>query len=189
MSLISIRVESRLAERVEIANFDEAVLPHLAAAYNLARWLLRNRQDAEDAVQEAYLRAFRSFDGFRGGSDGRSWLLTIVRNTCYTRLKQERMADLTDAFDEEIHGVEDHVGSPETLMLEQASAERVRSALEELPSEFREMILLRELEGMSYHAIAELLAIPVGTVMSRLARGRHRFQRILMNSEKQGAPR
>src|SRR5215472_7137163 len=96
-----------LAEPVKIATFEKAVLPHLAAAYNLARWLLRNHQDAEDAVQEAYLHAFRSFDGFRGGSEGRAWLLAIVRNTCYTRLKRYRVAELTDAFDEEMHGVAD----------------------------------------------------------------------------------
>ena len=105
----------------------------MPAAYNLARWLTRNDHDAEDAVQEAYLRAFRSFDRFRGVSEGRAWLLTIVRNTCYTRLKQDRMTELTDAFDEEIHGVEDRAGSPEALLVERANAERLRSALEELP--------------------------------------------------------
>jgi len=178
-----------LGEPSKVVSFEEAVLPHLAAAYNLARWLIHNDQDAEDAVQEAYLRAFRSFDGFRGASEGRTWLLAIVRNTCYTRLKRGRMAELTDAFDEEIHGVEDHARSPEAMLVESANVQRLRSALEELPPEFREVIVLRELEEMSYHTIAELVAVPVGTVMSRLARARQRLQRLLMSSEKEGAPR
>jgi RNA polymerase sigma-70 factor (ECF subfamily) len=107
-----------LAEPIKVASFEETVLPHLAAAYNLARWLVRNDEDAEDAVQEAYLRAFRSFDGFRGASEGRTWLLTIVRNTCYTRLKQNRITDLTEAFDEEIHGVEAEAANPEAMLVE-----------------------------------------------------------------------
>jgi RNA polymerase sigma-70 factor (ECF subfamily) len=178
-----------LAEPAKIVSFEETVLPHLSAAYNLARWLTRNDQDAEDAVQEAYLRAFRSFDGFRGVSEGRAWLLTIVRNTCYTRLKQDRMTELTDAFDEEIHGVEDEVGNPEALLVEKANVQRLRRALEELPAEFREVIVLRELEDMSYSQIAELVAIPMGTVMSRLARARQRLQQLLTNSEMEGALR
>ena len=165
------------------------MLPHLAAAYNLARWLIRNDEDAEDAVQEAYLRAFRSFGGFRGASEGRTWLLTIVRNTCYTRLKQNRITELTEAFDEEIHGVEAEAASPEAMLVERTNVQRLRSALEELPPEFREVIVLRELEEMSYSQIAELVAIPVGTVMSRLARARQRLQQLMMNSEREGAPR
>ena len=165
------------------------MLPHLAAAYNLARWLIRNDHDAEDAVQEAYLRAFRSFDGFRGASEGRTWLLTIVRNTCYTRLKQNRMAEFIDAFDEEVHGTENDGGNPEAILVEKVNVQGLRQALEELPPEFREVIVLRELEEMSYSQIAELLAIPMGTVMSRLARGRQRLQQLLTNSEREGAPR
>ena len=178
-----------MAEAIKVASFEEVMLPHLAAAYNLARWLIRNDHDAEDAVQEAYLRAFRSFDGFRGASEGRTWLLTIVRNTCYTRLKQNRVAEFVDAFDEELHGTEDDGKNPEAILVERANVQRLRQALEELPSEFREVIVLRELEEMSYSQIAELLAIPVGTVMSRLARGRQRLQQQLMNSEREGAPR
>jgi RNA polymerase sigma-70 factor (ECF subfamily) len=150
---------------------------------------MRNNQDAEDAVQEACLKAFRSFEGFRGASDGRTWLLAIVRNTCYTRLKQDRMADLSEGFDEEIHGIEADATSPEAMLVERANVQWLRSALEELPLEFREVIVLRELEEMSYHQIAELSAIPVGTVMSRLARARQRLQQLLMSSEKQGASR
>lgn len=165
-------------------HFEEAVLPHLAAAYNLARWLTRNHHDAEDLVQEAYLRALRAFEGFRGGSDGRAWLLTIVRNTCYTRLKQDRREELTDVFDEEIHSVQDDSGSPETLLLERADVQLLSRALEELPEEFREAIVLRELEGMSYKEIADVAGVPVGTVMSRLARGRERLQRRLADSRR-----
>ena len=126
-----------------LKRFEEAVLPHLAAAYNLARWLTRNDHDAEDLVQEAYLRALKAFDGFRGG-DGRAWLLTIVRNTCYTWLRQNRMEDLTEAYDEEIHTLERDSSNPETLLLASADAQLLRQALEELPVEFREVLVLRE---------------------------------------------
>ena len=177
-----------MAEPIKVESFEEVVLPHLAAAYNLARWLIRNDHDAEDAVQEAYLRAFRSFDGFRGASEGRTWLLTIVRNTCYTRLKRDPRAEITEAFDEEIHGVEDDARSPEAMLVERANVQRLRQALAELSPEFREVIVLRELEEMSYQQIAELAAIPLGTVMSRLARARQRLQ-LLMNSEMKGAAR
>jgi RNA polymerase sigma factor (sigma-70 family) len=175
-----------LAELIKVASFEETVLPHLAAAYNLARWLIRND---EDAVQEGYLRTFRSFDDFRGASEGRTWLLTIVRNTCYTRLKQNRITELTEAFDEEIHGVGEEAANPENLLVEKGNTQRLRRALEELPAEFREVIVLRELEEMSYSQIAELVAIPIGTVMSRLARARQRLHQLMMNSEREGAPR
>src|SRR5213594_698874 len=153
-----------------VARFEQVVLPHMDAAYNLARWLTRNDHDAEDLVQEAYLRALKAFDGFRGG-DGRAWLLTIVRNTCYTWLRQNRMEDLTEVYDEEIHTVKRDSSNPETLLLASADAQLLRQALEELPVEFREVLVLRELEGMSYREIADLMSVPVGTVMSRLARG------------------
>jgi RNA polymerase sigma-70 factor, ECF subfamily len=172
-----------LAERQKLESFEEAVLPHLDAAYNLARWLTRNTHDAEDLVQEAYLRAFKSFDGFRGGN-GRAWLLTIVRNTCYTWLKQNRKEQFTEVFDEEIHTVENESSNPETLMLESADAQLIGEALEELPLEFREAIVLREIEGMSYKEIAQLAGVPVGTVMSRLARARERLQRRVIHEVK-----
>lgn len=165
-----------MEEAAKIARFEEVLLRHLPAAYNLARWLVRNHHDAEDLVQEAYLRAFAAFEGFRGGGDGRAWLLTIVRNTCYTRLKQDRVGELTEIFDEEIHTAEADSTSPEALLLEQADAGLLREALEDLPPEFREAIVLRELEGMSYKEIADVASVPVGTVMSRLARGRERLQ-------------
>ncbi len=172
-----------MADPNQLKSFEEAMVPHLPAAYNLARWLARNDHDAEDLVQEAYLRALRSFDGFRGG-DGRAWLLTIVQNTCYTWLRQHRMEDLTELFDEEIHTLERDSSNPETLLLGTADAQLLRQALQELPVEFREVLVLRELEGMSYREIADFMSIPVGTVMSRLARGRERLERQLAHSPK-----
>ncbi len=149
-----------LEERDKLGCFEQAVLPHLDSAYNLARWLIRNYHDAEDLVQEACLRALKSFDGFRGG-DARAWLLTIVPNRCYTWLQQNRLQELTTPFDEEIHTAEERSRSPEAFLLESADARLVKDALEELPPEFREAIVLRELEGMSYKEIAGLCGIPV----------------------------
>ena len=161
-----------------IYNFEEAALPHLGAAYNLARWLTHNDTDAEDVVQEAYLRALRHFNSFHGG-DGRPWLLAIVRNTCYTWLQQNRAPELQIAFDEEIYVVRESDLSPETLLLREADGELVREALEKLSPEFREIIVLRELEELSYKQIADVADIPLGTVMSRLARARKRLVEIL----------
>jgi RNA polymerase sigma-70 factor (ECF subfamily) len=157
--------------------FERAVLPYLDAAYNLARWLMRDEHDAEDIVQEAYLRAFKFFDRFRG-EDGRAWLLAVVRNTCYTFLKQNRRRDLLASFDEEVHGCSSEL-SPEHLVLQKASAEMLRAAMEELPAEYREVLVLRELEGFSYKEIAAIANIPLGTVMSRLTRARTRLQEFL----------
>ena len=170
-----------MPESSKLAAFQAAVLPHLGAAYNLARWLTRNHHDAEDLVQEAYLRAFKSFEAFRGGADGRGWLLTIVRNACYTRMRRDGQ-DVTDVFDEEIHTGENESANPETLLIEQADAEVLRRALEELPVEFREVIVLREIEGLSYKEMAHVAGVPVGTVMSRLARARARLERRLRGS-------
>jgi len=161
-----------------VQRFEEAMLPHLAAAYNLARWLTRNGADAEDLVQDAYLRALKAFDGFRG-DNGRAWLLRIVRNTCYTWLQENRVQELATTFDEELYPVENDSTNPETLLMRSADKQFLKEALEKLPLEFREVIVLRELEGMSYKEIAELAAVPVGTVMSRLARARERLQQLL----------
>ena len=161
-----------------LQNFEETTLPHLGAAYNLARWLTRNVTDAEDVVQEAYLRAFRHFGSFHG-RDGPRWLLAIVRNTFYTWMRQNRAPELQTAFDEEIHSVTDDHLNPEQVLLKEADNELLRQALEELPAEFREVVVLRELEGLSYKQIADVAEIPVGTVMSRLARARKRLQQIL----------
>ena len=158
--------------------FEKAVLPHLNAAYNLARWLTRNDQDAEDVVQDAYLRALRFFAGFRG-DDGRAWLLAIVRNTCYDFLRSHRPQELTEAFDEEVHTAVDDSQSPEVVLMRRADQAMVRRALETLPVPLREVIVLRELEGLSYKEIAAAAGIKIGTVMSRLARARARLQQLL----------
>jgi len=150
------------------------------AAYNLARWLTRNEHDAEDMVQEAYLRAFKFFNTFHG-LDGRSWLLSIVRNVCYTWLQQNRAQELTTMFDEETHSVDGDTSNPATLMLQSDDQQIVRQAVEELPVEFREVVVLRDLEGFSYNEIAEVAKIPLGTVMSRLARARERLKQLLCN--------
>jgi RNA polymerase sigma factor (sigma-70 family) len=151
------------------------VLPHLAAGYNLARWLSGNDQDAEDLVQEATLRAFKFFEGFKG-EDGRMWFLTIVRNTFYTQLPQKRKQALTTIFDEEINAGSSEELNPEVLLLRNADTERLKEALADLPPEYREVIVLRVMEELSYKQIADLIGIPIGTVMSRLARSRKRLQ-------------
>jgi RNA polymerase sigma-70 factor, ECF subfamily len=156
-----------------MTGFNEAVLPHLDAAYNLARWLTRNDQDAEDVVQEASLRALKYWKGF-SGRDCRSWLLTIVRNTFYSWLrKQSVQPEITE--DGEIDEVDDSVPNPENMLLQNADREMLKAALEDLPVEFRETIVLREMEGLSYKEIADIAAVPIGTVMSRLARARKRL--------------
>ena len=149
-------------------------LPHLDAAYNLARWLMRNEHDAEDVVQEAYLKAFRHQAGFRG-DDGRAWLLAIVRNTCYDRLKQSSVRD-NSAFDERIHSIGQSTTNPESSLLDKEKTELLREALEALSPEYREVLVLRELEELSYVEIASITKIPIGTVMSRLSRARKQLQ-------------
>jgi RNA polymerase sigma-70 factor (ECF subfamily) len=156
---------------------------HLDAAYNLARWLMHNETDAEDLVQEAYMRAFAHFAGFRGG-DGRAWLLAIVRNSCYDRLKQKGIREQYAAFDEALHSADRQTLSPETSLLLAERAESVRESLAELPAEYREVLVLRELEQLSYREIAAVAAIPLGTVMSRLSRGRKRLQQSLCRPER-----
>lgn len=162
----------------QLASFEALMLPHLDAAQNLAKWLLRNNQDAEDVVQEAYLRALKSFHGFHG-SNGRAWLLTIVRNTSYTLLKKNRAVDLTTTFDEEKHVSDYESVSPAALLERTEDAESVRRAMDQLPVEFREILVLRHLEGLSYKEIADIAQIPPGTVMSRLARARAKLKECL----------
>jgi RNA polymerase sigma factor (sigma-70 family) len=155
-------------------NFEEAVMPHLDAAYNLARWLTRNEADAQDMVQEAYLRALRFFGGFHG-TDARAWLLTIVRNTCYTWLKRNRSTELSGDFDEVVLTKESDEPDPETSHVLKVRAQLINEAIEKLPLEFREVVILRELEELSYKEIATITGIPIGTVMSRLSRARKRL--------------
>jgi RNA polymerase sigma-70 factor, ECF subfamily len=152
------------------ACFDDAVLPHLDAAYRLARWLLRNDQDAEDAVQEAALRAFKYFRTFSGGN-GRAWFLRIVRNTC-SGWRGHRYDALNDPFDEEQHGSVRPGFDPEALLLQTDDATLIARAMRTLPDRFHRLLVLRELEGLSYRELADVMEIPIGTVMSRLARAR-----------------
>ncbi len=170
--------EEEHSRQVEVLSFEEAMLPHLDAAHNLARWLVRNEQDAQDVVQEAYLRAFKSFAGFHG-SNGRAWLLTIVRNTSYTLLRKNRAVDLTTTFDEEVHGSGSESVDPVTILEHCENAELIREAMDELPAEFREILALRHQEGLSYKEIADIAHIPPGTVMSRLARARGKLKECL----------
>jgi len=171
------------SERLKL--FEQTVLPHLDAAYNLARWLAGNDHDAQDVTQEASLRAFKFFGGFRGGN-ARSWLLTIVRNTFYNWLRKNRPAEIAGELDDEALMVEDVSLNAETINLRLADADAVRRAIAELPVEFREIIVLREMEGFSYKEIADLSDVPIGTVMSRLARARKQLQKLLAGEFKPG---
>jgi RNA polymerase sigma-70 factor (ECF subfamily) len=170
--------EQDVDQQHELASFEETMLPHMDAAHNLAKWLLRNEQDAQDVVQEAYLRAFKSFGGFHG-SNGRAWLLTIVRNTSYTLLKKNKTVDLTTTFDEEIHASSHESVSPSTMLEHGEQAVLISEAMNELPAEFREILTLRHQEGLSYKEIADIAQIPPGTVMSRLARARGKLREYL----------
>jgi RNA polymerase sigma-70 factor (ECF subfamily) len=166
--------------------FEEVFMPHLDAAYNLARWLLRNEQDAEDCVQEAYLRAYKAYPKFRGG-DGKAWIMTIVRNVCYTAIKKVRAHEPSEVFDEEIHATpSDDMKTDEFRKL--ANAETLRLGLDRLSPDFREIIVLHELQGHAYKEIAGILAIPIGTVMSRLARARDKLRAEIIAAAKGGRP-
>ena len=162
----------------EIGNFDEIILPHLDAAHNLARWLLRNSDDAEDVAQEACLRAFRYFGTFRGGN-ARAWLLKIVRTTSFSWLQKNRGRDLETEFDEEIHRSGGGDLDSEALLLQGATTQLVDQAMRQLPDRLREVLVLRELEGLSYKELADVVGIPMGTVMSTLFRARERFRHTL----------
>jgi RNA polymerase sigma-70 factor (ECF subfamily) len=167
--------ELGLEDRVR---FEQLVLPHVDAAFNLARWLLRRGADAEDVAQEALLRACRFFHGFHGG-DARAWLLQIVRNTCYSWLEKNRPMELSLEFDEELHLQAS--ATPETLAMAGDDRKRLVLALETLPPRFREVLVLRELEGCSYKEIAAITSIPIGTVMSSLSRARRQLHSALAN--------
>jgi len=171
VSLNDLDAENRL-------RFEQLVLPHVDAAFNLARWLLRSRADAEDVAQEALLRACRFFRGFHGG-DARAWLLQIVRNTCYSWLDKNRPRELMVEFDEELHP--QPVATPESIAIADEGRERLTHALETLPPRHREVLVLRELEGCSYKEIAAITSIPIGTVMSSLSRARRQLHSELVN--------
>ncbi len=163
-----------MEQRNKLALFEATVLPHLNAAYNLARWLLHDDSSAEDVVQESYLRALKYFSGYHGG-DSRAWLLTIVRNTSYNWLQQNRSRELTNPI-EDAEGLTATEANPEAVLLQRIDHDLLRQALTELPIEFREVLILREMEGFTYKEIAALAELPIGTVMSRLARARARLQ-------------
>jgi RNA polymerase sigma-70 factor, ECF subfamily len=165
------------------ASFDEVVLPHLHAAHRLARWLMRNEHDAEDVVQEASLRAFRYFRTFRGGN-GRAWFLRIVRNTC-SGWRGHSVQALTDPFDEEQHSSARPACDPETLLLQTDDVTLIEQAMRHVPDRFRELLVLRELQGLSYRELADVMGMPMGTVMSSLSRARQALRGALDNQLKQ----
>jgi RNA polymerase sigma-70 factor, ECF subfamily len=172
-----------IAERKRRSRFEQVALPHLDAAYSLARWLTRNDADAADVVQEAYLRAFRYFDSYREG-DAKSWLLRIVRRTCYSWLERNRPAELValEAVNDsaDVHGIEPTQGSggdAEALLMSRSDLRRLDRLIEKLPAPLREVIVLRELQELDYRQIAAVTGVPMGTVMSRLHRARAALRR------------
>ncbi len=180
--------ERPVEQRDKLERFEQSIMPHLDAAYNLARWLAGNDTDAQDVAQEACLRAFKYFGGFRGG-DSRSWLLRIVRNSFYDFLHQRGREQLETPFDELVHGEAAEAAAPDAALLEKADKELLQKALQALPPEFREVLVMRELEGLSYKEIAEVAELPIGTVMSRLARARRLLERSLAQDMDQGGMR
>jgi RNA polymerase sigma factor (sigma-70 family) len=167
-----------LTSQEKLCRFEEQISPHLKSAYNLARWLTRSHEDAEDIVQEAFLRAFSAIESFRG-ENAKPWLLTIVRNTSMTWLKRNRSARATIAFEEVLEDPAESSPDPEEILMISCDGEQVRRALEQLPLDFREAVVLREMEGLSYKDISIATGVPLGTVMSRLSRGREWLRRIL----------
>lgn len=165
-----------MLEGEERVRFEATVLPHLDAAFNLARWLLRSPVDAQDVTQDAILRAFRFFPNYRAGN-ARAWLLQIVRNCCYTWLqKKEPYEDLNELEETELPAEK---STPESLAIASSDRQRLAAALEQLPAPFREILVLRELEGCSYKEIAAITGRPIGTVMSALARARQQLRNSL----------
>ncbi|WP_408175600.1 MULTISPECIES: RNA polymerase sigma factor [Paraburkholderia] len=176
------------SEAARSRRFQQMALPHLDAAYNLARWLCGNASDADDVVQEAFMRAFRFFDTFRGDS-ARPWLLAIVRRTWYTEWRRRASSHETVEFDDTMDdatfdGWSVGGADPQALLIRDEDSKLVHEALAQLPVEYREVLMLRELEEMGYKEIAAVADVPIGTVMSRLARGRRKLAALLM--EKQG---
>ena len=167
------------------ARFETLLLPLMNDAYNLARWLMKNQEDAEDMVQESYLRAFRFFASFREGTNCRAWFLRIVRNTCYTALGARDAKQNQVPLDSEADEIEDSSPLPPANLSKKATVEAVREAIAALPTDFREAVVLRDLEGLSYKEISEVTGVPLGTVMSRLARGRHQLYLILADRKQQ----
>ncbi len=165
--------EAGIPSKLEL--FEDIILPHLDAAYNLARWLTRNEHDAQDVVQESYLRAYRFFDGYRGG-DSKAWLMAVVRNTCRSWQRRQYRDSASVPFDEVAHSGDGRGRDQEQKLADQEGVGVLRECIEKLPDEFREVLVLRELEEMSYQEIANATALPLGTVMSRLSRARKRLE-------------
>jgi RNA polymerase sigma-70 factor (ECF subfamily) len=174
--------------------FERQMLPHLDAAYNFARWLLRHAEDAEDAVQDAFLRAYQAFPSCQGGSE-KTWLMTIVRNVCLTRLKRRVLPSKVVMLDEAMREVDaidagcapaSLTSRPDAELLTKLEQARVRTALRKLPQDLREIVVLREFEDLSYQEIAEIVAVPVGTVMSRLSRARALLKALLVENDNGG---
>jgi RNA polymerase sigma factor (sigma-70 family) len=165
------------------ARFETQMLPLMNEAFNLARWLMKNHQDAEDVVQEAYLRAFRYFKGFYGGS-GKAWLLKIVRNVCLDHFSKRTAEDNFVIVDDSCLEIEDVAPAPSVILEKKVAIEAVRAAIEALPVDFRDVIVLREMDGLSYKEIAEVTGAPIGTVMSRLARARQHLSTVLAEKKK-----
>jgi RNA polymerase sigma factor (sigma-70 family) len=161
--------------------FETTVLPYVSAGYNLARWLTRNEQDAEDALQEASLRAWRAFDTFQPGRDARAWFLAIVRNTCRSLHRQKQDQEMAIQLEDDSQAVDTCLNA-ETMLIKKENLQTVHQALEELPFDYREIIILRELEELSYKDIAKIVDIPLGTVMSRLARARRELYKRLCDA-------
>ena len=176
MSKLAEERGSELLDSQEQARFERLVLPHLDAAFNLARWLLRVPADAEDVTQEAMLRSYKFFPGFHGG-DARAWLLQIVRNSCYTWIEKNRALQQSTEFEEELYVP--NGPTPEAMAIAGNERERLSKALADLPPRFREVLVLRELEGCSYKEIADIAAMPIGSVMSTLSRARKQLQAAL----------
>jgi RNA polymerase sigma-70 factor (ECF subfamily) len=159
-------------------------MSHFDAAYSLARWLTKDPVDADDVVQEALLRAFTYFETFHG-TDGRAWLLSIVRNTSYTWLRKNRSQETMTEFDENLHSHFHKQTDPELQHIQKVESGKLRECIEQLPLQFREVLVLRDIEDLSYKAIADITGLPMGTVMSRLSRARHRVQECVAGSMKQ----
>ncbi len=176
-----------MTDRKKRAQFEQLFVPHLDAAYNFARWLMHHPQDAEDLVQEAYLKAYRSFDKYKGG-DPMAWLFTIVRNTCYSwhtrQKKQGKVIDFSEALQRHDLSSSDSErlmskNQPEAQFFSEETRQGVHQALCELPERYRLVLVLREFEELKYRQIAEILNVPVGTVMSRLSRARMQLKQRL----------
>jgi RNA polymerase sigma-70 factor (ECF subfamily) len=167
------------------AEFEQVILPHLNSAYNLARWLLGNEQDAQDVVHDSFLRAHRYFDSF-DGSDGRAWLLGIVRNACFTSLRSNKGQQIPP--DESLEMQSPGETSPERMLILEQDLRALRNCIEALPPEYREVVVLRELEELSYKEISTAAGIALGTVMSRLNRARLRLESCLKGKAKEGRP-